>query len=146
MNYRPDIIQWNCRGLRPNYIEIILLWNQRMSVLCLEETFLKPIYDISFKHYSMNSYTFPDAQRTCDGAYTIVSNKTRHRSIKLYTYLESCCYFSHIAICYHHLFTCISPSSKPSMAGLVYIFLQLTQKCLIYVVLLDTIVYVDVKI
>ena len=37
------IIQWNCRGIRPRYEELLLLLTLlRPSVFCLQETYLKP--------------------------------------------------------------------------------------------------------
>ena len=42
MNLNHRIIQWNCRGLRSNYNEILLLLSLLSpSVFCLQETFLK---------------------------------------------------------------------------------------------------------
>ena len=42
MGSKHKIIQWNCRGLRPRYEELILLLTLlRPSVFCLQETYLK---------------------------------------------------------------------------------------------------------
>ena len=42
MNSNHKIIQWNCRGLKSNYNEILLLLSLLSpSVFCLQETFLK---------------------------------------------------------------------------------------------------------
>ena len=39
---KKTIIQWNCRGLRANYNEILILMSLfSPSVICLQETFLK---------------------------------------------------------------------------------------------------------
>lgn len=44
------IIHWNCRGLRVNFNEILLLLaNLNPAVLCLQETFLKENDNIKFK-------------------------------------------------------------------------------------------------
>ena len=38
---KKSIIQWNCRGLRANYNEILILMSLfSPSVICLQETFL----------------------------------------------------------------------------------------------------------
>ena len=43
MDFKHNIIQWNCRGLKPKFDEIsLLLSQQKPSVFCLQETFLKP--------------------------------------------------------------------------------------------------------
>ena len=37
------LIQWNCRGLRANFNELLLLLTGLCpSIICLQETFLKP--------------------------------------------------------------------------------------------------------
>ena len=39
---KKSIIQWNCRGLKANYNEILILMSLfSPSVICLQETFLK---------------------------------------------------------------------------------------------------------
>ena len=43
MDLKHKIIQWNCRGLKSNYNEILLLLTLlNPPVFCLQETFLKP--------------------------------------------------------------------------------------------------------
>ena len=43
MDFNYKIIQWNCRGLKPNYNEVSLLISEyNPSVFCFQETFLKP--------------------------------------------------------------------------------------------------------
>ena len=43
MDFKHKIIQWNCRGLKPNYNEVSLLISEyNPSVFCFQETFLKP--------------------------------------------------------------------------------------------------------
>ena len=42
MDFKTKIVHWNCRGLKPNYNEILLLLSLlKPSVFCLQETFLK---------------------------------------------------------------------------------------------------------
>ena len=54
MELKSKIIQWNCRGLKPNYNEVLLLLTLvRPSVFCLQETFLKPDDNITFKGYNL---------------------------------------------------------------------------------------------
>ena len=50
MDFKHKIIQWNCRGLKPNYNEVSLLISEyNPSVFCFQETFLKPDDNISLK-------------------------------------------------------------------------------------------------
>jgi exonuclease III len=52
------IIQWNCRGLKSNYNDILLLLNEHdPAVLCLLETFLKDTDKTTFKNYSSYNTT-----------------------------------------------------------------------------------------
>ena len=49
---KKSIIQWNCRGLRANYNEILILMSLfSPSVICLQETFLKQSDNISFRDF-----------------------------------------------------------------------------------------------
>ena len=57
MDYKHTIIQWNCRGLKPKFDEIsLLLSQQKPSVFCLQETFLKPDDKISLKGFNIYNY------------------------------------------------------------------------------------------
>ena len=54
---KKTIIQWNCRGLRANYNEILILMSLfSPSVICLQETFLKQSDNISFRDFNMFNY------------------------------------------------------------------------------------------
>ena len=45
------ILQWNCRGIRANYEELLLLLNKyNPKVVCLQETFLKDKNQLKVKH------------------------------------------------------------------------------------------------
>ena len=50
------LLQWNCRGLKPNFEELELLTKRYTPTLvCLQETKLKPTSNISFKGYEVYS-------------------------------------------------------------------------------------------
>ena len=54
MDFKHKIIQWNCRGLKPNYNEVPLLISEyNPSVFCFQETFLKPDDNISLKGFNI---------------------------------------------------------------------------------------------
>ena len=47
------LIQWNCRGFRSNYEEILNLLNDNSAaILCLQETFLKDSDIINIRNYT----------------------------------------------------------------------------------------------
>ena len=60
MDFKHKIIQWNCRGLKPNYNEVSLLISEyNPSVFCFQETFLKPDDNISLRGPRSDSITLP---------------------------------------------------------------------------------------
>ena len=66
------IIQWHCRGLKVNLIEITLLVQAFLPVpFCLQETHLKKNYNINLKNYSMYS-TYVDEDERAAGGSTIL--------------------------------------------------------------------------
>ena len=57
MDFKHKIIQWNCRGLKPNYNEVPLLISEyNPSVFYFQETFLKPDDNISLKAFDIYNY------------------------------------------------------------------------------------------
>ena len=51
-NGKYRLIQWNCRGIKPRYEELLLLLKlRRPSVFCLQETYLKPEDNFTFKYF-----------------------------------------------------------------------------------------------
>ena len=52
-NSKHRILQWSCRGIRPRYEKLLLLLTLlRPSVFCLQETYLKPDKNYTFKGFS----------------------------------------------------------------------------------------------
>ena len=65
MDFKHKIIQWNCRGLKPNYNEVSLLISEyNPSVFCFQETFLKPDDNISLKGFNVYNYVHTDCLRS----------------------------------------------------------------------------------
>ena len=65
---KKSIIQWNCRGLKANYNEILILMSLfSPSVICLQETFLKQSDNVSFRDFNMFNCVCPDGQRVSGG-------------------------------------------------------------------------------
>ena len=64
LDFKHKIIQWNCRGLKPNYNELYLLISEYIpSVFCLQETFLKPDDNISLRRFNIYKYLHTDCLR-----------------------------------------------------------------------------------
>ena len=84
------IIQWNCRGLKANYNEILLLLSEyNPSLMCISETFLKENDKISFKNYSMYNFIYNNQDKASGGTSIIINNNCPHRQITLDTTLQS---------------------------------------------------------
>ena len=49
-----SVIQWNCRGLRPNFDELsILIVKHNPLAVCLQETFLKDTDNITVRGFNL---------------------------------------------------------------------------------------------
>ena len=88
MDFKHKIIQWNCRGLKPNFNEVSLLISKyNPSVFCFQETFLKPDDNISLKGFNIYNYVHTDCLRPSGGASVFVKSSFPQRKIDLQTEL-----------------------------------------------------------
>ena len=88
MDFKHKIIQWNCRGLKPNYNEVSLLISEyNPSVFCFQETFLKPDDNISLRGFNIYNYVHTDCRRPSGGASIFVKSSFPQRKIDLQTEL-----------------------------------------------------------
>ena len=107
-----SILQWNCRGLKANYDEILLLLNSNdPSVICLQETFLKDSDNISFKNYSMYNYISDTGDRASGGSSVIVNNRAIHSQVPLVTNLQAVA----VSVTLHRVITICSLYLPPSV-------------------------------
>ena len=90
MDFKHKIIQWNCRGLKPNFNEVSLLISEyNPSVFCFQETFLKPDDNISLKCFNVYNYVHTDCLRPSGGASIFVKSSFPQRKIDLQTELQA---------------------------------------------------------
>ena len=90
MDFKHKIIQWNCRGLKPNYNEVSLLISEyNPSVFCFQETFLKPDDNISLRGFNIYNYVHTDCLRPSGGASMFVKSSFPQRKINLQTELQA---------------------------------------------------------
>ena len=83
------IIQWNCRGIRPRYEELLLLLTLlRPSVFWLQETYLKPEDTLTFKGFNTYNYIHLDCL-SASGGCSIFVHSCPQREIKLKTDLQA---------------------------------------------------------
>ena len=84
------IIQWNCRGLKTNLIELSLLVQAFLPVaLCLQETHLKKNDKINLNNYSLYSTYVSEDERAAGGSSIFVKNNIIHSKINLQTNLQA---------------------------------------------------------
>ena len=85
-----SIIQWNCRGLKANYNEILILMSIfSPNVICLQETFLKQSDNVGFSDFKMSNYICPDGQRASGGTSIMVKSSVPHSQFGLNTNLQA---------------------------------------------------------
>ena len=84
------LIQWNCRCIKPRYEEsLLLLTLLRPSVFCLEETYLKPEDNFTFKSFNTYNHIHSDCLRASGGSSILVNSSLPQREIKLKTDLQA---------------------------------------------------------
>ena len=84
------IIQWNCRGLKINLIELSLLVQAFFPVaFCLQETHLKETDQINLKNYSLYSTYVKEDESAAGGSSIFVQNNVIHSKINLQTDLQA---------------------------------------------------------
>ena len=90
MDFKTKIVHWNCRGLKPNYNEILLLLSLlKPSVFCLQETFLKQEDNINFKGFNLYNHIYTAGQKPSGGSSILVHSSYPQREIKLSTDLQA---------------------------------------------------------
>ena len=92
MNSNHRIIQWNCRGLRSNYNEILLLLSLLSpSVVCLQEFKKKKKTDdqLNIRVFNTYNYIYSEGQRPSGGSSILVHSSCPQREIKFVTNLQA---------------------------------------------------------
>ena len=90
MGSKYKIIQWNCRGVKPRFEELLLLLSLlRPSVFCLQETFLKPNDMFTLKGFNVYNHIHLDCLRASGGSSLLVHSTLPQRQIKLKTDLQA---------------------------------------------------------
>ena len=111
------IIQWNCRGLKANYEEtLLLLKDYEPAALCLQETHLKDTDNISIRNFNAFHTFSANNQRAADGVS--INNNAPYSHKPLHTNLQAVAF----SITLHRVITLCSiyipPSSRLSLKGL----------------------------
>ena len=90
MDKKKTVLQWNCRGLKANYNEILILTTLLPpTVFCLQETFLKTTDNISFKNKSLYNYIATESQKASGGSSILVKSNVPQRHIDMNSNLQA---------------------------------------------------------
>ena len=75
------MIHWNCRGLRPNFDELILyVVKHNPLAVCLQETFLKDTDTITIRGFNLY-HKFNESENRASGGVFILVNENIIQSI-----------------------------------------------------------------
>ena len=105
------IIQWNCRGLKANYGEkLLLLKDYEPAALCLQETHLKDTENVSIRDYNAFHAFSANNERAAGGVSIFVNYNAPQRHIPLHTNLQALA----VSITLHRIITLCSIYIPPS--------------------------------
>ena len=85
-----SVIQWNCRGLRPNFDELsLLIVKHNPLAVYLQETFLKDTNNITVRGFNLY-HKFQETENRASGGVSILVNENIPQSIvTLNTHLQA---------------------------------------------------------
>ena len=85
-----NFLQWNCRGIKPNFCEFRLLCDQYDPILCcLQETFFSST-DFNIRGFNSYHYTSQDiGGRACGGVSILVKEGIPQSEVQLNTTLQA---------------------------------------------------------
>ena len=84
------LIHWNCCGLKANFNELLLLLTGLCpSIICLQETFLKPSDNLDIRGYTMYNHIHQAGDKDSGGSSIILNNCIPQSQIQLNTYLQA---------------------------------------------------------
>ena len=70
-----NIIQWNCRGIKPNFNELLILISLlNPATICLQETFLKENHNLKTLNYEQYHYIHYTGHWANGGTSILVRN------------------------------------------------------------------------
>ena len=84
------LIQWNCRSLKANFNELLLLLTSLCpSIICLQETFLKPNDNLNIRGYTMYNHIHQTCDTASGGSSIVINNSVPQSLIPLNTNLQA---------------------------------------------------------
>ena len=84
------IIQWNCRGYKSNYNELLLLITElNPTAICLQETLKKHSDKLNIKTFEQYDYIHDTRERTSGWVSILIRKDIPHNKINFNTYLQA---------------------------------------------------------
>ena len=85
-----SVIQWNCRGLRPNFDELsLLIVKHNPLAVCLQETFLKDTDNITVRGFKLYHKCQETENRASGGVLILVNENVPQSIVTLNTNLQA---------------------------------------------------------
>ena len=84
-----SILQWNCRGIKANYEEFLILLDKYYpKVLCFQETFLKDTNHLNIKNYNSYYHRHKDGHKASGGVSILVRKDIPQHQITIDSELQ----------------------------------------------------------
>ena len=126
------LIQWNCRGLKANFNELLLLLTGLCpSIKCLQETFLKPSDNLDIMGYTLYNHIHQAGDKASGGASIILNDSIPQRQIQLNTNLQAVAVKATVHKTIHVCSLYLPPSDLINIADLEHLIQQLPKPFII---------------
>ena len=126
------LIQWNCRGLKANFNELLLLLTGLCpSIICLQETFLKPSDNLDIRGYTLYNHIHQAGDKASGGASIILNNSIPQSQIQLNTNLQAVAVKATVHKTIHVCSLYLPPSDRINIADLEHLIQQLPKPFII---------------
>ena len=125
-------IQWNCRGLTANFNELLLLLTGlRPSIICIQETFLKPKDTLDIRGYTFYNHIHQAGERASGGSSIIINNSVPQSQILLNTNLQAIAVHAALHKTIHVCSLYLPPNERINIANLENLIQQLPKPFII---------------
>ena len=125
------LIQWNCRGLKANFNELLLLLTGLCPIKCLQETFLKPGDNLDIRGYTLYNHIHQAGDRASGGSSIILNNSIPQSQIQLNTNLQAVAVKATLHKTIHVCSLYLPPGDRINIADLEHLIQQLPKPFII---------------
>ena len=126
------LILWNCRGLKANFNELLLLLTGLCpSIICLQETFLKPGDNLDIRGYTLYNHIHQAGDRASGGSSIILNNSIPQSQIQLNTNLQAVAVKATLHKTIHVCSLYLPPGDRINIADLEHLIQQLPKPFII---------------